>query len=149
VANYDVLIIGGGMAGCILATRIAEKGIHPRSGERLRVGLLERGPYFSGNPRPGHGIPLRRKMFTNISSEFRQGARYSMGVFPTVRELILGNSSNRSSGSVRVADAASILGGGSLDAFSVWTMFRVIRKPGPTRLWEKTAWPPPGGSVLS
>ncbi len=27
--NYDVIILGGGMAWCILATRIAENGIDP------------------------------------------------------------------------------------------------------------------------
>jgi flavin-dependent dehydrogenase len=30
--NYDVIIIGGGMAGCILATRIAENGVDPETG---------------------------------------------------------------------------------------------------------------------
>ncbi len=41
--NYDLLIVGAGMAGSILAARIAEKGVHPGSGDRLKVGLLEWG----------------------------------------------------------------------------------------------------------
>jgi flavin-dependent dehydrogenase len=38
--NYDLLIVGAGMAGSILAARIAEKGVHPGTGDRLKVGLL-------------------------------------------------------------------------------------------------------------
>ena len=33
--NYDLIIVGAGMAGCILAARIAENGINPRNGEPL------------------------------------------------------------------------------------------------------------------
>jgi len=87
--NYDVIIIGGGMAGCILATRIAENGVDPETGERPKVAMLERGPYFKGLPRPGYGIPLRRKMFTNITHEFRAGGRYAMGIFASRHEALL------------------------------------------------------------
>jgi succinate dehydrogenase/fumarate reductase flavoprotein subunit len=38
--NYDLIIVGAGMAGCILAARIAENGINPRNGEPLRIALL-------------------------------------------------------------------------------------------------------------
>lgn len=108
---YDVLIVGGGMAGCILATRIAEKGVHPRTGESLKVAILERGPYFKGDPRPGYGIPLRRKMFTNISHEFREGQRYSMGFFGSRYDVSVAADEGAGASS---ADVASIVGGGSL-----------------------------------
>ena len=109
--TYDVLIVGGGMAGCILATRIAEHGIHPETGERLKVAMVERGPYFKGDPKPGYGIPLRRKMFTNITREFREGGRYSMGLFSSRYDVMTGNVDRSGTGT---ADVASIVGGGSL-----------------------------------
>ncbi len=40
----DVLVIGGGMGGCIVATRLAEHGVHPKTGKPLRIAILERGP---------------------------------------------------------------------------------------------------------
>ena len=108
---YDVIILGGGMAGCILATRIAENGVHPETGKRPKVAMLERGPYFKGLPKPGYGIPLRRKMFTNISHEFRAGERYSMGIFESRHEALLKAAAGAGASS---ADFASIVGGGSL-----------------------------------
>lgn len=66
------------MAGCILAARIAENGVHPKTRERLNIALLEAGPYFKGAPSHGHGIPSRRRVFTNISHEFSENNRYSM-----------------------------------------------------------------------
>jgi choline dehydrogenase-like flavoprotein len=75
--NYDLLIVGAGMAGSILAARIAEKGVHPGTGDRLKVGLLEWGPYLKGNPRPGYGHPLRRGMFTNLTHDFRLRNHFS------------------------------------------------------------------------
>ncbi|MBI2821902.1 MAG: GMC family oxidoreductase [Acidobacteria bacterium] len=109
--TYDLLVVGGGMAGCILATRIAEKGVHPRTGERLKVAMLERGPYFKGDPKLGYGIPLRRKMFTNITHEFREGGRYAMGIFASRHEALL--RADESAGAP-TADVASVVGGGSL-----------------------------------
>ena len=64
--NYDVVIAGAGMAGGILAARIAERGVNPRTGEKLRVALMDMGPYFKGDPRPGYGIPLRRQSYANL-----------------------------------------------------------------------------------
>ena len=55
--TYDLVIVGGGTAGCILAARIAENGVHPQTKERLRIALIEAGPYFRGDPRHGYGIP--------------------------------------------------------------------------------------------
>ena len=74
--NYDLIIVGAGMAGCILAARIAENGVNPRNGEPLRIALLDWGPYLKGPPRPGHGHPARRQAFTNVMSDFREGDRY-------------------------------------------------------------------------
>ena len=44
--TYDLIIVGSGMAGFLLAARIAEKGVNPRNGEPLQVALVERGPYL-------------------------------------------------------------------------------------------------------
>ncbi|MCH8818905.1 MAG: hypothetical protein IIB03_01120 [Acidobacteria bacterium] len=68
--NYDVIIVGSGMAGFLVAARIAEKGVNPRNGEPLNLALVERGPYLPGTPRPGYGVPLRRRLFTNITLIF-------------------------------------------------------------------------------
>ncbi len=101
---YDVAVVGAGMAGIIVAAKIAEKGVNPTTGGRLRVALLERGPYLKGEPRPGYGHPVRRRMFTNIISEFREGGRYVMGVYPK------GPNGPNTFG----IPASSIVGGGSL-----------------------------------
>lgn len=57
------------MAGGILAARIAEHGIHPRTGDRLKIALMDMGPYFKGDPKPGYGIPLRRQKYVNLPGE--------------------------------------------------------------------------------
>jgi len=80
--NYDLIIVGSGMAGFLLAARIAEKGVNPRNGEPLHVALVERGPYLPGTPRPGYGVPERRQLFTNITSEFHENGRYQMQYYP-------------------------------------------------------------------
>ncbi|MBI2822371.1 MAG: GMC family oxidoreductase [Acidobacteria bacterium] len=67
---YDLAIVGAGMAGCILAARIAEKGVNSRTGEPLRIALLDRGPHIHGEFRPGYGSPRRRRMFTNVTPDF-------------------------------------------------------------------------------
>ncbi len=68
--KYDVAIVGAGFSGPIMAAKIAEKGVNPRNGERLKVALIEAGPYFKGAPRPGHGSALRRQMFTNLEDGY-------------------------------------------------------------------------------
>ena len=67
--SYDLIIVGSGIGGSILAARIAEKGVNPKNGERLRIAMLEAGPYWKGDPKPGYGIPLRRRMITNFMSD--------------------------------------------------------------------------------
>ena len=67
--KYDLIIVGAGMAGGILAARIAERGVNPRTGEKLRVALMDMGPYFKGDPRPGYGIPVRRQAWTNLPGD--------------------------------------------------------------------------------
>lgn len=67
--NYDLIIIGSGVGGSILAARIAEKGVNPKNGERLRIAMLEAGPYWKGEPKPGYGVPLRRQAITNVFSD--------------------------------------------------------------------------------
>ncbi|MDA2933852.1 GMC family oxidoreductase [Acidobacteria bacterium AH-259-D05] len=69
--KYDVAIVGAGFSGPILAAKIAEKGVHPQTGDRLKVALIEAGPYFKGAPRPGYGSPLRRQMFTNLEDNYQ------------------------------------------------------------------------------
>ena len=67
--RYDVVIVGAGFGGGILAARIAERGVNPRTGEKLRIALMDMGPYLKGDPRPGYGIPLRRQMYVNLPGE--------------------------------------------------------------------------------
>jgi choline dehydrogenase-like flavoprotein len=65
--EYDLIVVGAGMAGIIAAARIAEQGINPSSGDRLRVALLEAGPHvLRGTPRPGYGDPQNRRMIPQI-----------------------------------------------------------------------------------
>ncbi|MDA2935120.1 GMC family oxidoreductase N-terminal domain-containing protein [Acidobacteria bacterium AH-259-D05] len=69
--TFDVIVVGAGTAGTILASRIAENGVNPSTGDRLKVGLLEGGPYYlEGGPlQPGIGDPTRRRMITNIKGD--------------------------------------------------------------------------------
>jgi choline dehydrogenase-like flavoprotein len=65
--EYDLIVVGAGMAGIIAAARIAERGINPRTGDRLRVALIEAGPHvLKGKAKPGYGDPLNRKMIPQI-----------------------------------------------------------------------------------
>ena len=67
--EFDVIVAGAGSAGCTLAARIAEKGKHPRTGDRLRVAMVEAGPYWKGDPVFGVGVPSRRSQITHVTSE--------------------------------------------------------------------------------
>jgi choline dehydrogenase-like flavoprotein len=67
---YDVIVLGGGTAGCIVAGRIAERGINPKTGDRLKVAMIEGGDDWTiRDPgiKPGYGSPIRRKYITNIN----------------------------------------------------------------------------------
>jgi choline dehydrogenase-like flavoprotein len=75
---FDVIVVGAGTAGTILASRIAENGINPSTGDRLRVALFEGGAYYTryfegkevGGPiRPGVGDPWRRRLVTNMRQD--------------------------------------------------------------------------------
>ncbi|MDA2933811.1 GMC family oxidoreductase, partial [Acidobacteria bacterium AH-259-D05] len=100
----DAVVVGAGVAGIIVAAKIAEKGVNSETGGPLRIALIERGPYLKGEPRPGYGHPLRRRMFTNIMAEFRAGGRYVMGVYPE----------GPSGPNTFAIPAGSLVGGGSL-----------------------------------
>ena len=66
---YDVIVLGGGTAGCIVAGRLAERGINPKTGDRLRVAMIEGGDDWTiRDPgiKPGYGYPIRRRMITDI-----------------------------------------------------------------------------------
>ncbi|HKA19660.1 MAG TPA: GMC family oxidoreductase [Blastocatellia bacterium] len=76
VKNYDVVIVGGGTAGCILAAKLSEKGVDPETGKRLKIAVIEAGAYLRGDPKPGYGIPLRRRMSTNIPRDIKFGRGY-------------------------------------------------------------------------
>lgn len=64
--TYDVVIVGAGFSGPILAANIAEKGVQPGTGNRLRIALIEAGPHMEGLHRPGYGAPARRQRITNL-----------------------------------------------------------------------------------
>lgn len=90
VRNYDVVIVGGGTAGTILAAKFSEQGINPETGKPLKIGMVEAGAYLKGNPRPGYGIPLRRQMYTNLPGDIKFGHGY---VTPQGRGRGVGGSS--------------------------------------------------------
>ena len=109
----DVLVIGGGMGGCIVATRLAEHGVHPETGKPLRIAILERGPYFKGDrdPSPGYGIPFRHNLFTSVAQDSRENTRYTMASGFTQDEVDRGIRQRYVN--TRRGDASAI-GGGSL-----------------------------------
>lgn len=48
---YDLVVVGAGVAGIIVAAKIAQQGVNPKTGGPLRMALLERGPYSErGSP---------------------------------------------------------------------------------------------------
>jgi choline dehydrogenase-like flavoprotein len=69
---YDAVVVGGGSAGCIVAGRLAERGTNPKTGDRLRVAMIEAGDDWSVRGpglRPGYGSLIVRSMVSNISYE--------------------------------------------------------------------------------
>ncbi len=73
--HYDLVVVGAGAAGCIVAARIAQHGKHPANGNPLRVAMVEAGPYFGkGKNMPGYGHPSRRQ--NNSFLNFEMGSRY-------------------------------------------------------------------------
>ena len=66
---YDAVVVGGGTAGCIVAGRLAERGINPTTGDRLKIAVIEGGsdwPVRDPGIRPGYGYPIRRSMVANM-----------------------------------------------------------------------------------
>ena len=64
-----MIVLGGGTAGCIVAGRLAERGINPKTGDRLKVAMIEGGDDWTiRDPgiHPGYGYPIRRRMITDL-----------------------------------------------------------------------------------
>ena len=66
---FDLIVVGAGVGGSVLAARIAQFGVNPRNGEKLKVGLFEWGPYHKGDPARGYGIPSRRGTYDGMPYE--------------------------------------------------------------------------------
>ena len=67
---YDAVVVGGGTAGCIVAGRLAERGINPKTGDRLKVAMIEGGSDWTirdAGIRPGYGAPIRRQYIANVN----------------------------------------------------------------------------------
>ncbi|MBI4446195.1 MAG: GMC family oxidoreductase [Acidobacteria bacterium] len=86
--SYDIVIAGAGTAGCILAARLAEHGVHPQRGERLKIAMIEAGPYWKGENRPGYGHPDRRRVNSFINYEM--GSRYNWP-WPAAAKIVGGS----------------------------------------------------------
>ena len=68
---YDAVVVGGGTAGLIVAGRLAERGINPTTGDRLKIAVIEGGsdwPIRDPGLRPGYGYPTRRRTISNVIS---------------------------------------------------------------------------------
>ncbi|MCZ6484836.1 MAG: GMC family oxidoreductase N-terminal domain-containing protein [Acidobacteria bacterium] len=84
VKEYDLIVVGAGTAGIIAAARIAEAGINPTTGDKLRIGLIDAGAQlFEGERRAGYGHPNRRRLMPQISwEEFEMIDSFSWGFGP-------------------------------------------------------------------
>ncbi len=67
--EFDVIVVGAGVGGCIAAARIAQFGVNPRNGEKLKIALFEWGAYHKGDVKRGYGIPSRRAAFDGMPFE--------------------------------------------------------------------------------
>ncbi len=68
--TFDLIVVGAGLGGSILSSRIAQFGVNPRNGEKLKIALFEQGPYLlKGDPVRGYGTPDRRAKLDNINGE--------------------------------------------------------------------------------
>ncbi|MBI2821179.1 MAG: GMC family oxidoreductase [Acidobacteria bacterium] len=67
--HYDLIVVGAGTAGSIIAAHAAERGVRARDGEPLQILMLEAGPDLHGKLQPGYGAPSRRGAFTNLPHE--------------------------------------------------------------------------------
>ncbi len=67
--EYDVIVVGAGPGGTTVAARLAQYGVNPRNGEKLRIAMFEWGPYYKGEPKRGYGVPQRRGAFDGMPYE--------------------------------------------------------------------------------
>ncbi|KAM0153382.1 hypothetical protein ACHAPG_007075 [Botrytis cinerea] len=89
--NFDIIIVGGGTAGCVLANRLSENG-------RYRI-LVESGEGLTSDPRtsiPSLGLLL---MTTDVNWGFS-----------TILQANIGNRTNSASAS-RLLDGSSVING--------------------------------------
>src|SRR5689334_22907735 len=70
--TFDLIIVGAGIGGAIQAARIAQFGVNPKNGEKLKIALFEWGPYHKGDPIRGYGNPSRRASFDGMPFEDRR-----------------------------------------------------------------------------
>ncbi len=70
--EFDVIVAGAGMGGAIAAARIAQFGVNPRNGEKLKIALFEWGPYYKGDALRGYGIAGRRGAFDGMPYELER-----------------------------------------------------------------------------
>jgi len=84
IKEYDLIVVGAGTAGIIAAARIAERGINPSTGDRLRIGLIEAGPHlFKGERKAGYGHANRRRLIPQmVWEEFEMIERFSWSFGP-------------------------------------------------------------------
>ena len=87
------IVVGGGTAGCIVAGRLAGRDINPKTGDRLKVAMIEGGDDWTIRDvgiRPGYGGPIRRSKITNIPDSIGREERCAGGqVATTLCDLLV------------------------------------------------------------